>query len=148
MKSRVIHWLCATCVCFFASSALASNLRAVRIISADALNYANQGGYGSILRVTYAADYQGLDHACQLTYSTDGWRSSNIVAATFSHVSASSEIWNASATVPSVSNANFVYSFACTDLGQTQTLYAASGSLSTYGVTVRDQPRTITASHY
>lgn len=128
----------------FVAPASAANLRGIRFLSGDATNSAGAGGTSSTLRVQYALDNQGLDHTCQLTYSVDGWRTSSTANATFGSLSGSSEIWNASASVPG-NSARFVYSFSCTDLGQTQIISAQTGAIVSHGVTARDQVRVATA---
>jgi hypothetical protein len=127
--------------------ASAANLQAVHVISGDATNYVNQGGSGSKLSVTFSVDNSGLDHVCQLTWSTDGWRSQNISTAVFSHTAGVTEYWGAGANAPGTTGATFVYNVSCTDYGQTQTIYAATGALTSYGVTVRDQVN-VAVSHW
>jgi hypothetical protein len=123
----------------FIHPASAANLREVHVLSGNATNYANQGGSGSGLAVSFKVNDAGLDHVCQLTWSTDGWRTQHTANATYSYTSGVTEFWNASASAPGSTGATFVYSVACTDYGQTQTVYAQTGALTSYGVTVRDQ---------
>ncbi len=125
----------------------AAGLQAVHVTSGDATNYINEGGSGAQLAVTFNVSNVGLDHVCELTWSTDGWRTQNTSTASFSYTDGVTEYWNATANAPGSTYVTFVYNVSCIDYGQTQTIYAETGALTSYGVTVRDQVN-VSASHW
>ncbi len=117
----------------------ATNLRAVRLRTHDAVRTFNQGGNYTQLTTTWYLDNIGYNHLCEILVSPDGWATYSRTNMSFDHVEGGSEVWRATVSTGTGQTQFVEYSVSCTDLSEPTTVYApnAGANLSSYGLTIR-----------
>lgn len=126
--------LCGLCL----SAAHAANLRSVSLISHQSrYEYGNAGSQTTRFSAEYEARNQGLDHICEVRYSTNGWGSSSVVPATFDRIVTGYERWKVAIGIPGF-RTPVLHVFTCRDLGATYQVYSPSNgaTITSYGLTV------------
>lgn len=117
---------------------MAANLKSVHLISHQSrYEWGHAGSQTTRLTAEYEVRDQGLDHICEVRYSTDGWRTSAILPATFDRTVGSYERWKINIGVPGF-RTPFLHVFTCRDLGASYQVYSpVNGTwLTSYGLTI------------
>lgn len=120
------------------ASVQAANLRSVSLISHQSrYEYGNAGSQTTRFQAEYEARNQGLDHICDVRYSTDGWRTSSVVNATFDRIVTGYERWKVAIGIPGF-RTPVLHVFTCRDLGASYQVYSPSNAatITSYGLTV------------